>query len=318
MLLNEVKMGQLKNHHTFQDNAKLGEIINDQTLAYNPKLKKICNDNIIAGLVLNQLFYWWRNCTNRDIGFYKTIKDLQNELCLTRYSIDKAIKLLIELNFIDRNHKRLEHKTYYKIKTDNIINAAQKAGLIENSIKKNQNSPRLIYRQCLKSTCNNPLILSCKNWIKRKRIKKDKKKRDIEDKKIANEDMQNNFLSEKYINYALDCGISDNFINKLVNDFKEYLLSKKKETCKNSDYFFYWRAWILAYINRNNKYIEFDGKIRVYDIKTNPKQIYISSIKKTNLWSAKAWTGVINEPMAIDRFNLIQEAFKIRAFSNGR
>lgn len=302
-------MKQQKSNDVQLDIKKMGEIINDQTLAYNPKLKKICEDNIIAGLVLNQLHYWWRNCSNKEIGFYKTVKELQNELVLTRYSIDKAIKLLINLGFIEKKHKRLEHKTYYIIKTKNIYDAAIKAGLINIDISepKNQTSRITTYRTCLISTCKNPLFFLYRHSYNRIRLHK---KNNIIFAQPDNVDNTN--LSESYKNYARNHGINDVELIKLTNEFKNYLIYQNVNSNMDDANCFYWKSWVLAYKNRNNKYIEIDKKSRIYDIDINKNQIYISTLKKINTWTEKKWIEVSNDLEAMQRFNLIKEIFNIR------
>lgn len=94
---------------------KLGDIIGDTTLGYNPRLKRICNGDLKAGLVLNQLHYWWTHCANKTIGFYKTIKELSKELDLSVYAIGKSIKILEKLGYIRRKIKKLQHKTYFLV-----------------------------------------------------------------------------------------------------------------------------------------------------------------------------------------------------------
>lgn len=307
-------MKQGKDYYKQLDIKKMGEIINDQTLAYNPKLKKICNDNIIAGLVLNQLHYWWRNCSNQETGFYKTVKELQNELTLTRYSIDKSIKLLISLGFIDRIHKRLEHKTYYIIKTKNIYDAAIKAGIIniDTPELKNQTSRMLIYRTRLISICNNPLCLTCKHSFNRIRLHNKNKIN------IAQTDNEQNIkLSDSFLNYARNHGINDNELITLIDEFKIYLKSKQLKANQKNDNYFYWQSWVIAYLNRNNKYIEIDKKLRIYKIDFDKRKIYISTLKKINVWTEKTWIEVSKEREATKNYNLIKEIYYIRA-NHGR
>jgi biotin operon repressor len=108
------------------DNSlKIGDIIGDITCAYNPRLKRICKGDIKAGLVLNQLHYWWQYCTSMAKGFYKSVKELAHELDLSEYAVRKSIKMLESLGYIRRKVKKLEHKTYYLIDEAAIKKAAE-------------------------------------------------------------------------------------------------------------------------------------------------------------------------------------------------
>ncbi|MCO6517405.1 winged helix-turn-helix domain-containing protein [Snodgrassella sp.] len=108
------------------DNSlKIGDIIGDVTRAYNPRLKRICNGDIKAGLVLNQLHYWWKRCTGATRVFYKSVKELADELDLSEYAVRKSIKLLESLGYIQRKIKKLEHRTYYLVDEAAIRKAAE-------------------------------------------------------------------------------------------------------------------------------------------------------------------------------------------------
>ena len=75
--------------------------------------------SITAGLLLSQLLYWDLKMKHQE--FYKTDKDLCDELSIGLYELKGAKKKLLELDFVSIRRKDNPAKTYYKINANSII-----------------------------------------------------------------------------------------------------------------------------------------------------------------------------------------------------
>jgi hypothetical protein len=93
--------------------------LNEKPIAYQRVYAKLTG-NITSGLVLSQLMYWAQTMNYDE--FYKTDKDISDEIYASIKEIRGAKAKLIRLGLIEVTIKGVPAKTYYKISLDNIIN----------------------------------------------------------------------------------------------------------------------------------------------------------------------------------------------------
>lgn len=82
---------------------------------------KLLNDYTTAAF-LNQLVYWSDKSKRKDGYFYKSHKDWQDEMCLSRYQVDRAIKKLKELELLEVVKKKANGAPtlHYKLDMDKL------------------------------------------------------------------------------------------------------------------------------------------------------------------------------------------------------
>lgn len=83
-----------------------------RVVAYYPNLKKVTGSTT-ASILLCQLLYW---CDKTNTGWiYKDSFDIEEETGLSIYEQQTARKVLIELNILSEEYKRLDHKIAFRI-----------------------------------------------------------------------------------------------------------------------------------------------------------------------------------------------------------
>jgi hypothetical protein len=83
-----------------------------RTVAFLPGLKRITHSTT-ATILLCQLLYWTKH--TKDGWVYKTAEEWEEETGLTYYEQKTAKRDLLKMGLIERERKRLEHTTRYKI-----------------------------------------------------------------------------------------------------------------------------------------------------------------------------------------------------------
>ena len=98
--------GKVKQALGYEPSVKyIKDILGDRVVAYYPDIaKKLKNKN--AALMLQQLTYWQCRTADPAGWFYKTIKDIYDELALSRTEQDTAIHILIEHELIETKDRR--------------------------------------------------------------------------------------------------------------------------------------------------------------------------------------------------------------------
>lgn len=91
-------------------------------IAYFPVIARELN-NKNAALLLQQLLYWQSRVVSLEAEgwFYKTIRELEDELDLSRHEQKTAIHLLIKHDLIEEQIKGIPPKRYFRVKIDNVI-----------------------------------------------------------------------------------------------------------------------------------------------------------------------------------------------------
>jgi len=86
-------------------------------ISYNPDLAEYL-DSIPAALLLNQLLYWWSITKAQE--FYKTDRELYNEIRIKSKTLSRARQLLEKKGWIKVTKKGIPQKNYYIINTNKI------------------------------------------------------------------------------------------------------------------------------------------------------------------------------------------------------
>lgn len=85
-------------------------------VAYFPRLG-VFLDSVTAGVFLCQMIYWHDKATS-EFGVYKSAEEITEETGLTYREQSTARKKLVALGLIEETNRRLEHRIYFKFKTD--------------------------------------------------------------------------------------------------------------------------------------------------------------------------------------------------------
>jgi len=102
------------------DKDTFKEFLQSKPVAYYPDFAAI-SGSTNAGVLLSQLFYWKDKESDPDGWIYKTQKDWQTEIYLTRNEQETARKKLRENGILQERLKGNPAKLYYKIDFDVII-----------------------------------------------------------------------------------------------------------------------------------------------------------------------------------------------------
>lgn len=73
-----------------------------------------------AALMLQQLVYWRCRTQDPDGWVYKTIKEMENELALSRYEQETAIHILTKYELIEKQVKGLPPKRYFMVNLERV------------------------------------------------------------------------------------------------------------------------------------------------------------------------------------------------------
>lgn len=124
---------------------------------YNATLAKALG-SVNAAILYQQCCYWTTKLSNARKGwFYKTIAEFQEELGLSRYEQETAIKILLKHNLIEkkRGYRAIR---YFRI-TYGILAFAKKTGMLENHkpnchkpSARNAENKQFLYRDYAKTT----------------------------------------------------------------------------------------------------------------------------------------------------------------------
>jgi len=107
----------------------------ERPIAYYPVYAKICG-GITAGLLLSQLVYWGRVSKWRE--FYKTGRELREEISMGRHEFLSAKKKIRTLGFALTRVKNYPPVTYYKVMVDKIIEAISNCPDTKQSVSESQ------------------------------------------------------------------------------------------------------------------------------------------------------------------------------------
>lgn len=97
---------------------RLSELIKGlgNPVAYFPELAR-CLGDVNDCIILSQLIYW-SDKGNKDGWFYKSADELEKETAINYYQQLKSRKRLKKLGILKEEHRRLEHRIYFKINVD--------------------------------------------------------------------------------------------------------------------------------------------------------------------------------------------------------
>lgn len=94
----------------------------DRPIAFNRWFARICG-SVDAGLFLSQAVYWSLRSSTGDMWFWKTADEWEEE---TTIKVDRQAsirKQLVKMGFLEEVHRRIEHRIYFRVLVENIINA---------------------------------------------------------------------------------------------------------------------------------------------------------------------------------------------------
>ncbi len=104
--------------HKRNRNSELIELLGEKPIAFNPMLARIAG-NAISGLFLSQMLYW--KGKGRDTEWvYKTIREFEEETCLTRNEQDRAKDAWKELGVLEVVLRGMPRKRYFKINEERL------------------------------------------------------------------------------------------------------------------------------------------------------------------------------------------------------
>ena len=114
--------GKVKQAFDYEPSVKLiTDILGDnKVVAYYADIARKLNSKN-AALMLQQLLYWRCRTHDPDGWVYKTIKEIKNELFLSRYEQETAIHILIKYELIEKQVKGLPPKRYFRVNVDRLI-----------------------------------------------------------------------------------------------------------------------------------------------------------------------------------------------------
>lgn len=124
------------------------DILGTRPILFNPDLARML-DSVTAGLFLSQLLFWWEKGRN-PWRFYKTVKELQDEIVLTKHQQLSAQKICVEKGVLEVVYRGIPPKRYFKINIEKIIDlleelsrerAKQEKVNCPNNRQSNANSP---------------------------------------------------------------------------------------------------------------------------------------------------------------------------------
>jgi hypothetical protein len=86
----------------------------ERPVAFQPILARIC-ESATAGLMLSQAVYWSERAKLPDGWFYKTMKEWQQEICLSRHEQDGARRKLKALGFWQEKAMGVPCTVHYRV-----------------------------------------------------------------------------------------------------------------------------------------------------------------------------------------------------------
>ena len=112
----------------------------DRPIAFNRDFVSI-GCGIKGALMLSQAVYWAKRTTSKDMSFYKTQAEWEEETGLTRHEQAGAQKTLQELGFIKVEKKGMPAKNYYFVQEEAIFEALLEIGS-QSSEKRTTSHPK--------------------------------------------------------------------------------------------------------------------------------------------------------------------------------
>ena len=97
----------------------IAEVLGTKLIAFNPDLARVLG-SAKAGLLLNQLLYWWKKGNNPE-WIYKTIKDIEKETTLSRTEQETAIEKCIKFNLMEMKRKGIPAKRHFRLHINEIV-----------------------------------------------------------------------------------------------------------------------------------------------------------------------------------------------------
>jgi hypothetical protein len=117
-------------------NSLVIQLLGERPIAFNPILGRVAK-SASAGLFLSQLLYWCDKGANRD-WIYKTIKEVQEETCLTRSEQDRAIKIWKRLDVLEVKLRGIPRRRFFHVNKEKLIKLLENASGKKLSIRTNQ------------------------------------------------------------------------------------------------------------------------------------------------------------------------------------
>ena len=105
--------------HKRNRNSELIELLGEKPIAFNPMLGRIAG-NATSGLFLSQMLYWDGKGRNPE-WVYKTIREFEEETCLTRSEKQRAIRTWKKLGVLETENRGLPRRRYFKLDRKRLV-----------------------------------------------------------------------------------------------------------------------------------------------------------------------------------------------------
>lgn len=109
------------------------EFLSERPVAYIPTLGRIAG-SAIAGLFLSQLLFWWEKGWKEN-QVYKTIAEIEKEICLNRSEQDRAIKIWARLGILEKKLEGIPPIRHFTIKMNRLAELLKRAKQMPESAK---------------------------------------------------------------------------------------------------------------------------------------------------------------------------------------
>lgn len=96
-----------------------------KTIAYRVDFARI-GGGPMAGLFLSQLFYWSDKCSDPDGWVYKTQKEWETELAMSRRNQETARKKLVDAGLIQEKLQGVPARLHYRYRPEAVYNALER------------------------------------------------------------------------------------------------------------------------------------------------------------------------------------------------
>lgn len=90
----------------------------EKPVLFNPGLGRI-SKSATAGLFMSQMLYWHQKGRNKE-WVYKTIKEFNQETCLTRSEQDRAIKKWEAMEILEVKRKGIPQRRYFRVNIEKL------------------------------------------------------------------------------------------------------------------------------------------------------------------------------------------------------
>lgn len=91
---------------------------NEKPVLFNPGLGRISGSSI-AGLFMSQILYWQERGWNKE-WIYKTIKEIEQETCLSRSEQDRAIKKWKGLGILEVENRGIPQRRHFRVNIEKL------------------------------------------------------------------------------------------------------------------------------------------------------------------------------------------------------